>query len=86
MRRLFLVELADDRMCSAGIPGILVSDVCCPNSCGSCGGEDLDALEGMRLTSTLCSLRDVAAYAVLFLQSASHIFTSVAAPRRAFLS
>ena len=26
-------------MCAAGIPGILANSVCCPSSCGLCGGE-----------------------------------------------
>lgn len=29
-------------MCSPGVAGILVKDVCCPLSCGSCAGADTD--------------------------------------------
>eukprot|EP00903_Cladosiphon_okamuranus_P019705 g18107.t1 len=28
-----------DETCEGGIPGIQVSDVCCPTSCGTCGGS-----------------------------------------------
>ena len=33
-----LLATGADEMCAAGIPGILVNSVCCPNSCGACGG------------------------------------------------
>ena len=29
---------AEEEMCAAGVPGILANSVCCPSSCGSCGG------------------------------------------------
>ncbi|CAN0290599.1 unnamed protein product, partial [Ectocarpus fasciculatus] len=38
--------VVDDLMCSAGVPGILVSDVCCPTSCGSCAGDGCTARDG----------------------------------------
>ncbi|CAN0163534.1 unnamed protein product, partial [Ectocarpus fasciculatus] len=39
-------EVVDDRMCSDGVPGILVSDICCPTSCGSCAGDGCTARDG----------------------------------------
>eukprot|EP00903_Cladosiphon_okamuranus_P017040 g15705.t1 len=35
-----------DQMCTAGVPGILVSDVCCPTSCGSCAGAGCTRRDG----------------------------------------
>eukprot|EP00903_Cladosiphon_okamuranus_P011266 g10624.t1 len=36
----------EEEMCSAGIPGILANDVCCPNSCGACGGVGCGRRDG----------------------------------------
>eukprot|EP00752_Nemacystus_decipiens_P007565 g6758.t1 len=32
--------------CIAGVPGILVKEVCCPNSCGSCAGKGCGGRDG----------------------------------------
>ena len=37
-------------MCTDDVPGILVSDVCCPNSCRSCGGKEIDVCKYIGVT------------------------------------
>ena len=38
IRCLSLLVHVTEGMCIDGVPGILDDDVCCPESCGSCGG------------------------------------------------
>eukprot|EP00752_Nemacystus_decipiens_P010084 g8986.t1 len=37
---------AGDQMCTAGVPGILSGDACCPISCGACGGSGCSSRDG----------------------------------------
>eukprot|EP00903_Cladosiphon_okamuranus_P011265 g10623.t1 len=41
-----IIAETEEEMCTAGIPGILASDACCPNSCGACGGSGCGARDG----------------------------------------
>eukprot|EP00903_Cladosiphon_okamuranus_P012680 g11859.t1 len=38
--------VTDGEVCIVGVPGILVKDVCCPRSCGSCAGAGCSGRDG----------------------------------------
>eukprot|EP00903_Cladosiphon_okamuranus_P010323 g9767.t1 len=40
------VDDESDEVCTAGVPGILEKEYCCPTSCGSCGGTGCSGRDG----------------------------------------